>query len=252
MPTATLAIKFMGGKAFRSPAPSELAGANTFTLGSNITALKPETLTTFEAAVNWMPAPHLAWNTNVFRTKFENQIAYSASNFNLSTNVYTLTTEGLETELLFGSGAWQGYLNASYARRVDETVLDTTIAPSRDITWVPARMVKAGVIWTSGRFTGSLQGSYSGQVRRRASEVGLQPIPLQGTVLDMDAYRPTAVAPYLQLNAKVSYSFGHGITASLVATNLLDKTYYLDKTLAFPFDYRGPRRNLSLVLKVDI
>jgi iron complex outermembrane receptor protein len=252
MPTNDLAIKVMGGKAFRSPAPSELAGANTLSLGSNITTLKPETLTTFEGAVNWNVNPHMSWNTNVFWTKFENEIAYSALNNNLSTNVYTLTTEGLESEVLFGYGPWKGFANLSYARRVNETILDTTIAPSKDLTWVPALMEKFGVIYASGAFTGSLSGANTGKVLRRSTDVGSQPLPLQGTVLDMDTYRPTEVAPYFSLNTKLTYAFTKGFSVSLAGTNLTDKTYYMAKTLAFPFDYQGAGRNISLILKVRI
>ena len=252
-PNDDLSIKIMGGNAFRSPAPAELAGANTLSLGSNITGLKPETLTTYEAAVDWILNSHLNWRTNVYRTKFNNEIAYSASNFNLSTNVYTLTTEGLESELLFGAGHWQGYANLSYARRVSETVLDATIAPSSQITWVPSRMAKFGVIYKSGAFDGSLNGSYTGRVERRSTDVGVQPIPDNtATSLDMDQYRPTSVSPWFNLNAKADYAFSRTFTVGLAATNLLNKEYYLAKTLAFPFDYRGNERTVSLLLKVTL
>ena len=249
LPSDDLAIKVMGGRAFRSPAPAELAGANTLTLGSNITSLKPETLTTYEVAVDWIVNARLDWRTNVYWTKFSNEIAYSADNFNLSTNIYTLTTEGIETELLYGVGAWRGFANFSYAKRVNETILDRTIAPSSQITWVPSRMVKLGVIYESGPFKGALSGNYSGRVLRRSSDVGVEPIPLQGTTLDMDQYRPTSVAPYWTLNTKLTYQFNRSFSTSLAATNLLDKRYYLAKSLAFPFDYQGPERNVSLILK---
>ena len=249
MPSEDLAIKIMGGKAFRSPAPSELAGSNTLSLSSNIRDLKPETLTTYEFAVDWIVNPHMNWRTNLFWTKFNNEIAYSASNLNLSTNVYTLTTEGLESELLYGVGAWRGFLNFSYAKRVNETILDTTIAPSSGLTWVPARMIKCGVIYDSGPFKGSLSGTYSGRVDRRSTDVGSEAIPLQGTVIDMDQYRSTSVSPWWTLNSKLTYEVTHTFSVSLAATNLLNKQYYLAKTLAFPFDYRGSERNVSVILK---
>ena len=210
-------------------------------------------MTTYEGAVDWIVSPRLNWRTNVFWTRFNNEIAYSASANNLSTNVYTLTTEGLESEWLYGFstayGFWRGYVNYSYAKRVGETVLDTTIAPSRDVTWVPAQMVKAGAILTTGSWTWGLNGSYTGRVQRRATDVGLQPIPLEGTVLNMDTYRPTSVSPYLLLNTKLTYDLTRTFSASLAATNLLNKTYSLDKTLAFPFDYQGNGRVVSAILK---
>ncbi|MDP2874771.1 MAG: TonB-dependent receptor, partial [Holophaga sp.] len=76
-PMENLAIKAMWGRAFRAPAPSELAGANTLTLGSNLEKLKPETLDTTELAVDWIIGSNLNWRTNLYRTKFSNQIAYS-------------------------------------------------------------------------------------------------------------------------------------------------------------------------------
>lgn len=252
MPMPTLALKLMGGKAFRAPAPSELAGANTLSLGSNIQNLKPETLTTYEFAVDWIVNPSLDWRTNVFRTKFNDEIAYSASNANLSTNVSTLTTEGLETELLYGRGPWKGFLNFSYARRVDERIQDATVAPSQDLTWVPARMAKAGLVYAAGGFTASAEGLWTGRVLRRSTDVGVQDLPLTSIALDMDAYRPPTVPPWFSLNAKAGYAFNRAFSVSLVATNLLDRTYYLDKNLAFPFDYRAPQRLVSLELRLTL
>ena len=252
MPSENLAFKLMGGRAFRSPSPAELAGANTLTLGSNINGLKPETLTTYEGAVDWIMNSQMNWRTNFFWTKFNNEIAYSASNANLSTNVYTLTTEGFETELLYGIGAWRGFVNYSYARRMNEAVTDLTIAPSSQVTWVPSQQAKLGVIYGSGPFTGSVTGIYTGQVQRRSSDTGTQPIPLQGTILDMDQYRPTAVASWLSLNTKLGYDLARGFNLALGVTNLLDKKYYLDKPGAFPFDYQGAGRVVSVILKATL
>jgi outer membrane receptor protein involved in Fe transport len=88
-------------------------------------------------------------------------------------------------------------------------------------------------------------------VKRRASDLGAQPIPLQGTVLDMDAYRPREVEAYLILNAKVSYAVTSWLTLGLEGTNLADKRYVLPKTLAFPFDYQGAGRNLSFLARAN-
>jgi outer membrane receptor protein involved in Fe transport len=113
-------------------------------------------------------------------------------------------------------------------------------------------MEKFGLIYASGAFTGSLQGSYTGRVQRRATDVGSQPLPLEGSVIDMDNYRPNSVSPFFTLNSKLTYAFTRQFSASLVATNLLNKSYFLDKTLAFPFDYQGAQRNVSVVLKVNL
>jgi iron complex outermembrane receptor protein len=255
MPASDLSFKLMGGKAFRSPAPAELGGANTLSLASNIMNLKPETLTTVEAAMDWIINPRFNWRLNVYHTQFDNEISYSTQGQNLSTNIYTLTTEGLETELLFGSGAWRGFINYSYAKRVNEAIEDPGVAPSRDVTWVPSRMVKAGVNVAWGAFRGSLTGKYTGQVQRRASDLdgsnGLATIPFTDVSVDLDAYRPTAVPAWFTLDTKLTWAFSHAFSASLVGTNLTDKTYYLCKTGPFPFDYQAQGRVVSLVLKAS-
>jgi len=251
-PMANLAIKAMWGRAFRAPAPSELAGANTLTLGSNIEKLEPETLDTMELAVDWIIGSNLNWRTNIYRTKFSNQIAYSAANANLSANIYTLTTQGLETELLFGYAGWRGFVNYSYAKRVDEEILDNTIAPSPDkLTWDPGSRFKFGVIYTAGPVVSALTGYYQSTTNRRTTDVGLQAIPLMaGATLDVDAYRARSLDAWFTLDAKVSWSFTSDSSVAVYATNLLDTDKNkLIKIQPFPFDYQGEERKLGLVLR---
>ncbi len=251
-PIQNLAIKAMWGRAFRAPAPSELAGANTLTLGSNLEMLQPETLDTTELAVDWIIGSNLNWRTNVYRTKFSNQIAYSAANTNLSTNIYTLTTQGLETELLFGYAGWRGFVNYSYAKRVDEEILDNFIAPSPDkLTWDPGSRFKFGVIYTAGPLVSALTGYYQSTTNRRSTDVGLQPIPLMGgATLDVDAYRARSLDAWFTLDAKVTWNFTSESSVAVYATNLLDtdKNKFI-KIQAFPFDYQGEGRKYGLVLR---
>ncbi len=252
-PMENLAIKAMWGKAFRAPSPSELAGANTLTLGSDIEKLKPETLDTMELAVDWIIGSNLNWRTNVYRTKFSNQIAYSAANANLSTNLYTLTTQGLETELLFGFAGWRGFVNYSYAQRVDEEILDPNIAPSSDkLTWDPGSRFKFGVIYTAGPVVSSLTGYYQSVTDRRATDVGMQTVPLSGGSLDVDAYRARSLDAWFTLDAKFTWNFTASSSISAYSTNLLntDKNK-LVKVQAFPFDYQGEGRKYGIVLKTS-
>lgn len=245
MPTDKLAVKLMTGKAFRAPAPSELAGANTYTLASNIEELKPETLTTSELAVDWIISNNFNWRTNIFRTEFSDQIAYSVTNFNLSTNLYTLTTQGLETELLFGYGAWRGYTNYSYATRVNEEInpVETSIALSKDkLTWEPSSRFKLGVIYNGEIFTGSMNLMYQGRVERRSTDI----IP------ETSAHRPVSLDPWLQVNAKVGFRINHQFRIDVVGTNVLgtDKNR-LVKNMAYPFDYQGEGRKVAIILKAS-
>lgn len=252
-PTESVAIKAMLGKAFRAPAPSELGGANTLTLASNIETLKPESLTTVEMALDWILSPNLNWRTNIYRTKFSDQIAYSAANFNLSTNIYTLTTEGLETELLFGFKNLRGHVNYAYARRVDEESLDSYVAASPDkLTWDPAHRFKFGLIYTSGAFQASTVGYWQAKTERRSTDVGIQPIPLlAGTTFDVDPYRPRTLGSWFTLDAKVSYDVKAWLNVALYATNLLDTDKNkLIKVQAFPFDYQGEGRKAGVIVRV--
>src|SRR6185436_3633979 len=94
LPTDTVSLKLLSGRAFRAPTPTELAGAHTFSLASNIEQLEPESIATTELESQWRATRWLTVRADLFHTRFENQIAYSAANFNLSTNLYTTETSG--------------------------------------------------------------------------------------------------------------------------------------------------------------
>lgn len=241
-PTKNLAVKIMYGNAFRAPAPSELAGANTYTLGSNIEGLKPESLTTLEVAVDWIITSNLNWRTNIYRTKFKDQIAYSGSS-NLSTNIYTLTTQGLETELLYGFAGWKGFANYSYAKRANEEIIPgNSINPSSDLTWEPAHRLKAGVIFNLGDFSGGVTAVYQGRVERRSSDFA---------IATYNPYRPNHLGGWVSADAKLTYTISHASSVSVYANNLLDKQFHLVRVNASPFDYQGEGRRIGVVLKTS-
>ena len=240
-----LALKLLAGRAFRAPAPTELAGAHTFSLGSNISALRPEVITTYELACEWNVTKSLTWRTNVYRNSFDNQIAYSVQANNLVANVYSLSTAGLETELLFSAGPVSGFVSYSYSRRLSEEILDATIAPSDGLTWMPAHMASFGIRAGTGGFTAALSGRLQGRVERRDSDVGVKELPLGvGVTLDLDRYRPRSVPGFLTADLKVAYRIPKGPEVSLQLTNLLDKDYSLVKVGPFPFDYRQEGRRV--------
>jgi iron complex outermembrane receptor protein len=250
-----LSLKFMGGKAFRAPMPTELAGAHTFSLASNIEDLEPELITTIEVMADWQVNRYLNLRGNLFETEFENQIAFSTANNNLSTNVFSQTTRGLEIEALFGFGKFTGFFNASFADRVEETVLDTTIAEDDDnITWEPEEKFNFGVNYVSGRWQISLSGHHHGSVQRRPSDLGVQELPFGvGVSLDMDQYRPRQLNSWFTLDGKAHFQVTSAIGFSIFGTNLLDEEdTVLVKTGPFPFDYQqeGRRVNVSLQLKL--
>lgn len=245
-------IKLMGGRAFRAPVPTELAGANTFSLASNIEELQPELITTVEFMGDFILSNNINLRVNLFETEFENQIAYSTANNNLSTNVFSQTTRGLELDMVYQANRWSAFANLSLTDRVDEQVQDTTIALEEDnVAWEADTKFNFGVSYTSSRWTAALAGHHHGDVTRRQSDIGVQELPLGvGVSLDMDQYRPQKVDAWLTLDLNLKYKLSKSMTLGLRATNLLDEDEnFLVKTGPFPFDYRGEARRTELVLR---
>jgi outer membrane receptor protein involved in Fe transport len=225
-----LSIKLMAGQAFRAPSPAEMFGANTYTLASNLRNLKPETVTTLEAAADWRLSKQLNWRVNAFYTKSENQIAYSISNYNLSTNVYTLSSAGIETELLFGVDRFMGFLNYSFAQRLDEQILDPTIAISKtSLTWAPAHALNLGLTFKASGFNIAVAGHYQGQVARRTSDM------LSAVNLPL---RPEEVGAWFSADAKIEYQATPFLDLTCTITNVFDATRFLIKNFDYPFDYK--------------
>lgn len=254
LPNDKMTFKFMAGKAFRAPTPTELAGAHTFSLASNIEELKPELITTVELAMDWKLNPNVNVRGNLFQTEFENQIAYSTQNNNLSTNVFSQETRGLELEVLAQKGNFGGFANLSLTDRLDENVLDNTIAANPDeVTWEPSEKLNFGVTWRDMGWLVALSGHYHGEVKRRDSDVGAQELPLGvGVVLDMDAYRDRELDAWFTLDSHVQYSFSKDFKVGLTTKNLLDTDdNQLVKTGPFPFDYQGYGRRIDVYLQID-
>jgi outer membrane receptor protein involved in Fe transport len=253
LPQPNLAFKAMYGSAFRAPANSEMFGAHTFTLASNIDELKPEKIETYELAMDWGINQHLTFRVTGFHTQFENQIAYSTQNNNLSTNIYTLTNAGLETEILFGFKSLQGFFNHSYVDRLDETIIDRTIAESpKRLTWEPQHKVNCGAAYTYRKLKLAVSGHYHGSVKRRDTDVGVQALPLGvGVELEMDRYRGRSVDSWVTLDTRIGYQATSDLNIALTATNVLDEKYYLVKNSGFPFDYQQEGRRVFLSARLS-
>lgn len=241
LPRWDLSFKALSAMAFRAPSPTELFGANTYSLASNINDLKPEIVTTSELSADWQVAKNAIWKVNGFHTKYENQIAYSGTN-NLSANIYTLTTVGVETELNYSYRKASGFLNYAYAQRQDEEIIDPTVSTSRTtLTWVPAHSVNAGIVYEFPKITASLQGHYQGEVLRRASDM---------TSLANAALRPDKIDPWVSVDLNCIYQVVSNVTLELKATNLFDQNIILIKNHDFPFDYLQEGRRLMASLQV--
>ncbi len=229
--TDALSLKFLIGRAFRAPAPSELAGVNTWALANNIRGLKPEVITTFELGSDWRLSPSLNWKANAFHTKMEDQIGYNASTTpaNLSTNIFTTTTIGVETELNFTQGKASGFANAAYAQRLSETVADTTVSASnKTLTWAPALTANVGAAYnlmSDLKVAGILQ--YMSEVKRRTSD--------QGTV--EAGKRGQSIPEWYGLDTNVQYKLTKNDQVDLAVRNLLDRQGTIVKVRDSAFDY---------------
>ena len=231
-PKSNFTVKALARRAFRTPSPTELFGANTFSLASNLANLKPEFITTYELASDWQPHKNLNWRLNIFHTKFENQIAYSGEN-NLSTNIYSLNTAGVETEALFGiSETYSGFFNYSYANRLDESIIDPTVQASDDLTWTPAHSLNFGLNYRRSRFHASVSGHFQGKVLRRISD-RIDPVHQR--------LRPVSVDPWMNLDLYGGYLITNNLELSARFTNVLNSNNSLIKNRDFPFDYRTER-----------
>ncbi|MBO1320278.1 TonB-dependent receptor plug domain-containing protein [Acanthopleuribacter pedis] len=246
-------LKLMGGRAFRAPVPTELAGANTFSLASNIEELQPELITTVELMGDFILFDNINLRVNLFETEFENQIAYSTANNNLSTNVFSQTTRGLELDLVYQANQWSAFANLSLVDRVDEEVQDSTIALNEDdVAWETDTKFNFGISYTSRRWNASLAGHYHGEANRRATDIGVQELPLGvGVSLDMDRYRPQTLDSWLTADLNVEYKLSKSLTLGFRSTNLFDEDEnMLIKTGPFPFDYQGEGRRTDFVMRV--
>ncbi|MFZ6008760.1 MAG: TonB-dependent receptor plug domain-containing protein, partial [Bacteroidota bacterium] len=239
--TDKLTLKLMGGRAFRTPAASELFGSNTFLLASNIRKLRPEVVTTFELASDFTITENINWRFNAFRTEFNDQIAYSVSNFNLSTNLYSLTSLGFENELIFQVSNFDGFFNYSFVQRQDEEIVDPTIALSKsDLTWVPQHIVNLGLKYSRPKYHLALQTHYQGAVQRRTSD--RDPA--------FDAVRGKDVSSWITFDLRMNFKLTEGLDIGLIGTNITGENGKLLKNNIYAFDYQIPSRSILLDIRL--
>lgn len=234
--TDKISIKVIFGQAFRTPSPTEMFGYNTYSLASNIEQLEPEIVTNFDLGIIWNPSSSFNFRLNGFWVNFENQIAYSVANANLSTNIYSLKTAGVEFVGQYASKTITGFANISLAKRLDETILDSTITENKNkVTWAPSTTIKFGGIYNFKQFSFSLLGLYQGKMERRESD----------KFSGMDDYRPVDfVDGWFTADLKLSYKISSRAGLSFVTKNIFDTERYFIKNNAYLFDYRLEGRQI--------
>jgi hypothetical protein len=79
--------------------------------------------------------------------------------------------------------------------------------PSPDrMGWAPARVTNAGAGWMAERWAAALTLHWQGSTARRASDVGVQTLPLQVVALDLDQFRARELASCRQETRRVVVS----------------------------------------------
>ena len=236
-----LTFKAMAGKAFRTPSMGELFGINSYLFTSNFRGLKPEFITSFELQGDWHINGALTSRSNIFYTIFENQIDYSDD---IIRNLYTLNNAGFESELLFNSSHWSGFLNYSFVKLLRETVQDTLfLTKSSRVTSLPTHSAKAGVSYHTKRFYVSLNMQYQNKVYRRSSDKSNY--IYDNTYL----YRPEVLPAWFRLDLKTNITISKGIEVGVWINNVLNTKNYLIRRLPHAFDYRMDKRNFLMDLK---
>lgn len=224
-----ISLKAIFGQSFRYPTPTEMFGSNTWTLASNIEQLEPEKSTNYDFAINIKPNNQFKIKLNGYYVDFENQIAYSNQNNNLSTNLYSLKTAGFEIDMRYKINKISGFGNFSYAHRLDETIKDTSIIEHPDeITWASAINANLGLNYTHSKFYLSLWAHLQGPVNRRDSDID-----------ELNSnFRPDQIDMWVNLNTKVAYRITSKSEIGVLVQNLLDQDQYLVKNNLYAFDYK--------------
>ncbi|SMF82213.1 TonB-dependent receptor [Pseudobacteriovorax antillogorgiicola] len=227
-PSENAVVKLMAGSAFRTPSPSELAGYNTWTLASNIEQLSSETVDSAELSFEYQ-FKKSKFILNLHQTDFKDQIAYAspdAAQPNLSTNIWSAKTQGVELAYhLYGMNHGM-FFTASHNIRVDETTDDpgTTAAPD-DITWVPASSATLGGHYSFAKVSLASQVNYLGETKRKPSDV---PNDLRSESVDAST----------TIDFKASYNITKSGKLVLSGKNILDEEVFLAKGGNNPFDYQ--------------
>jgi iron complex outermembrane receptor protein len=242
LPTENISIKAMSEKAFRAPTAAELFATNSLLGFSNPGPLQPEIMTAHTLAVDALLFSHFNLRVDGFIQQFENQIAFSGSQ-NATSNIYSRTINGVESELRFESGigagfTLAGFINHTLSHQISEKVLEPGIAPSGRLTWAPEHVGNLGVVFTGHGLTASLQAHYQGTVYRRTSDF----LGADGLPTAFSDYRPRSLEPWTTLDIGLGYRFikgaAQGWALKAKATNVLDEVGYLMKLGNYPFDYR--------------
>jgi outer membrane receptor protein involved in Fe transport len=245
-PSDSVRLKLMAGYAFRTPTIVELFASNSWTASSNPEALRPETTTSYEAAIDWAPVAPVRIRANAFYIHHRDAIDYSLEG-GLIENIFSNRRAGAELEVLgeikLGGVAMDGYASASYVRLVDEDLLDPELTESRNLAWAPSGLAKAGLRASAGRFGFSASAYYQTKTRRRRSDHAEEM---------WNQLRPAEIPAWVTTAASVFFRPRPGLRVGLEAENLLGTEGRMINPGAHSFDYRIAPREVLGVIELDL
>lgn len=245
-PQKDLTVKLLAGKAFRTPSPTEMFGANTWTLASAIRTIGAEDITTIEGMVDWKLSSNFNLKVNAFHTKFNNQTAYSIGEITQVANIYNTTNAGFELELIYAFDNFTGFANYSYVTRVDEEISASQLAfisKSDDLTWAPASLANIGIQYLFDKFSGTVQVRYQGEVKRRTTD---------NDIPEYAVLRKSTVESWLTVDLRLAYRLIANTELSLNVENIFDTERFIIKNLHYPFDYKMPGRRVTASLSFNL
>ena len=244
-PASTVRLKLMAGHAYRTPTVVELFSSNSWTAASNPKVLRPETVTSYEAAVDWAAAPPVRLRANAFYIEHDHIIEYADDG--LLHNILSSRRAGAELEVLgqtrVGGFALDGFASLSAVRLLDEEVEDPDLAPSDRLVWAPSHLAKAGARATTERFGGTATLYFQGVARRRASD---------RTDEMWNQLRGTRLPAWLSAAATLFYRPHPGLKLGVEGSNLFDTAGPLINRGSHSFDYRTPPREILGVIEIDL
>lgn len=219
-----LTAKLMAGRAFRAPSFNELYGINNPVLQGN-PGLKPETITSFEAAVSWQARRELQLNANVFRYIMRDMIrAVSAGgNASIYRNSGQQRGRGFEIEAVWDADRALR-LTAAYSRQrsIDKST-------NTDAGYAPHHHLYARGDWrVAGGWLASAQLNWVGDRRRASGDT-------RPAVAD---YRTVDLT--LRTTRKEEWNFAGSVR------NLFDSRTYEPAGTTIPNDLPQPRRSFWL------
>lgn len=245
-PTNKFSMKITAGKAFRAPTPTEMFGANTWTLASNLEQLVAEKIISYDIEFNFNILEHFYLNIVAYHTDFTGLIAYSLGNNNLSTNVYDIRNAGFESNFSYSRKNTFAFANLSYIQRTNETIFEAEkewiSEHDKRLTWAPAYFVNMGVSQKIGNFNLSFNGHWQSKVLRRDLDLYSED---EYTALGFtELPRENEIPGWFSIDTKFSYSYKFA-EIGIDGKNLLDKDQFIAKSLKYPFDYKYVGRRVG-------